>query len=144
MTKAFGVDASIRSWAKLGRWAKTVLCASVLTACSGGDSMDAAVVPRTDRPVVAPGVRSSSTATANNAASITIAKPAAVSAGDLLVAFITNNGGSYVSVTPPSGWTPIPATSYVSGPTDASTHGYYKVAASTDTSFTFAAGPHHY
>lgn len=67
-----------------------------------------------------------------------VSTPAGVLAGDVLVAFLSINGNSTVTITPPTGWTKI-ANGSVSGGYS-SLWAFYKVAtASEPTSYTFTA-----
>ena len=68
---------------------------------------------------------------------LSIAKPASTSQGDLLVALVSSDGGQYASIATPGGWTAIKNV-YVS--TAAHLYGFYKIAgASEPSSYGFGA-----
>jgi hypothetical protein len=87
----------------------------------------------------APSVRSiSSGFTANPTSQLVLSKPSGTIQNDVLVAFVTNNGGQYCTVPTPSGWTVVPNTDQIAGSTDAHTHAFYKVAGAAEpASYTF-------
>jgi hypothetical protein len=68
-----------------------------------------------------------------------LALPPAATQGDLLVAFVAQNGGMYDDVATPSGWTKVVEADDLSGPTGARNHVFWKVAdAGEPASFRFA------
>jgi hypothetical protein len=85
----------------------------------------------------APRVRALSSSAAVDATSLTIARPAGVVAGDLLLAVVGHQGGTARGMTPPPGWTPVPNGDYAQG-TNARIHAWYLIAgASEPDSYTF-------
>jgi hypothetical protein len=89
-------------------------------------------------PPAVPSVRTTTQAYANNATSLTVAKPAGAVAGDLLLAIVAHQGGTAADITPPAGWQPVPDGDYAES-TNARIHAYYRIADALEpSSYTFA------
>jgi MSHA biogenesis protein MshQ len=83
-------------------------------------------------------VRSSAANSANHpSTALTIAKPAAVEPGDLLLAVVSHQGGSIRNMTAPAGWTAAPNTDVYES-TNARIHAWYRIASGMEpASYTF-------
>ncbi len=90
-------------------------------------------------PGSSPSVRSAAFATANGPVTqLTIARPSATAAGDLLVAIVAHQGGTAKNMTPPTGWTAVPNTDWAQG-TNARIHAWYRLAGTAEpTGYTFS------
>ena len=74
--------------------------------------------------------------------SLTVAKPAGTTAGDVLLATVSHQGGSGRSISPPAGWTNIPGANASDG-SNARIHAFYKVATGSEPAsyvFTLTGG----
>jgi hypothetical protein len=89
-------------------------------------------------PAGAPTVRSVSSSIANHpSSSLTIAKPAGTTQGDVLLAFGGHQSGSATNLAAPAGWTAVPNTDY-SDANNARIHAWYKIAGAIEpASYTF-------
>lgn len=76
-------------------------------------------------------VRGSISTTVNSTATstVSVAKPAGTSAGDVLVACLATNGGAVTSTGVPAGWAPIASVTTTTNP---HVFGYYKVATESE------------
>ena len=75
---------------------------------------------------------------------VEVASGKAISAGDLLMVWINDDGASELAVAPPSGWTAMPGQPPGNTPAGNWTYGFYKIAAAADvgaTGYTFDASP---
>jgi hypothetical protein len=120
-----------------------VAVVTVASACVFGDDPGGAP-PTTPDVVGAPSVRSVSSGTKAAVSGVhttlSLAAPSGLTAGDVVVAVVTNNGGQYNSVATPMGWQELPALDLWEGNTGARTHVFYKTAGSADSGpFAFAA-----
>lgn len=83
-------------------------------------------------------LRSKASATANNAASLTIAKPTGTLDGDIMIACLSVGGGSGQTITPPAGWTLIRRDNQSTSTANAS---YWKLASGEGASYQFDNSP---
>ncbi len=94
---------------------------------SGSSACHGTPPPPPPPPAGTPTVRASSSNTANAATSISLAKPAGTTAGDVLVATASHQVGANRNMTAPAGWTAVPNTNVADG-NNARIHAWYKVA----------------
>jgi PKD repeat protein len=98
-----------------------------LTAANAGGQDSATGTVAVTAPPASAIVRESTSITVNTTATnaVTIAKPAATAAGDVLVACLASNGGAVATGGVPAGWSEIASVTTVANPR---VFGYYKVA----------------